>query len=85
MRAVSMMAAAAAALLLALAAPPVLAQRVTGSTNLVTGDGASAREGRTARSRAKPAGATARCRDGSYSYSRRHACAGHRGVARRYR
>ncbi|AUH49692.1 hypothetical protein CXB49_02015 [Chromobacterium sp. ATCC 53434] len=85
MRAIAMMAGAAAALLLALSAPPAQAQRVTGSTNLVTGDGAAGHGDRTVRARSKPAGATARCRDGSYSHSRRGACVGHRGVAKRYR
>ena len=41
------------------------------------------RRGATAR-RAAPKGATARCRDGSYSFvrARAKACAGHRGIAR---
>lgn len=62
--------------------------RVQGTNNLVTeGDSYTnvdgARVHRPVRSASKPAGATAQCRDGSYSFSRHHrgTCSHHGGVA----
>ncbi|AOZ50314.1 MULTISPECIES: DUF3761 domain-containing protein [Chromobacteriaceae] len=79
------------ATVLALSWQPAMAKRVAGSSNLVTEDSYVNHDGvrvhKPIHAKSKPANATARCRDGSYSFSTHHrgTCSGHRGVAEWYR